>query len=191
MTQYLSQQRLFYLLVGAFGLGFSIGAVYQIFRIRRAAFEQMKIPRWISAVWLNVEDFLFLLAVGCAVTILFYALSGGVVRLMVFPVMGCGLLCWRKTVGRLIDRATQQILRMLARILRWIRGKVLRPIGQTVLAILRRLGQAMKKKQRMRYEKRLWKLAEKETLRYGQWLNRVLSQGGSLNPWKPIGKNKG
>ena len=172
--------------MGAFLLGFAIGAVYQVCRIRRAAFAEISIPRWIAVIWLNLEDFFFLLAVGCAVTILFYALSGGVVRLMVFPAMGLGLLTWRKTLGRLIDGVTRQILRLLSWIFHWIVAKVVRPIGNRVRSTLQGILRWVEAKRKRAWEKRMWKQAEKETLRDGVWLEQVLFQEGML----PLGKTK-
>ena len=190
MTQYLSQQRLLDLLIGALLLGFAVGAVYQIFLIRRAAFAKLRIPRLLSVLWLNLEDFLFLLAVGSAMTVLFYAVVGGVLRLMAIPMLGLGLLGWRITLGRLIGKATDWILAMLAQIVGWIYSVLLRPIGRRILAIFRGLWRCWADQIDRRRQARMWKQAAMETARYGDWLERVLQTEGRL-PVENKRKNKG
>lgn len=173
MTQYLSQQSLLSLLVGAFLLGVAMGAVYQLFRIRRAAFDAMKISRWISVIWLNGEDLLFLIGSGCAITVLFYALSGGVFRIMALPVLMGGLFTWRLTLGRLIDGATQMILR-------WVMHRIVRPIACAVRFLWNRLVWMIVSRIHRLRQKSLLKLAKKETARYGAQLERVLAGQGRL-----------
>ena len=180
MTQYLSQQSLLYLLAGAFLLGFAVGAVYQLFLIRRAAFVKMQIPRLLSVLWLNLEDFLILVATGSAVTVLFYAVVSGVPRLMAIPALGLGLFCWRITLGRLINGATDRILGLLARLVRRIQVRLFQPVVRKIRAIAHGLWKCWTEQIARKRQARMQKQAETATVRYGDWLERVLQTDGRL-----------
>lgn len=177
MTQYLSQQRLFALLIAAFLMGFAIGAVYQVFLIRRAAFEQMKVHRFLSVFLLNIEDFLLLVAIGCSTAILFFAMSNGVLRLMAFPAMAGGLLLWRLTLGKLIGFCTQGILRGIAWLLRKMMEKILRPLGRRLSRLCKRLWMRIMECRRKLLCRKLGRMAKKETKRYTRSLIRAAAQG--------------
>ena len=180
MTQYLSQQSLLRLLAGAFLLGFAVGAVYQLFLIRRAAFARMQIPRLLSVLWLNLEDFLILVATGSAVTVLFYAVVSGVPRLMAIPALGLGLFCWRITLGRLINGATDRILGLLARLVRRIQVRLFQPVEREIRGIAHGLWKCWTDQITRRRQARIQKQAETQTAGYGDWLERVLQTDGRL-----------
>ena len=180
MTQYLSQQSLLCLLAGAFLLGFAVGAVYQLFLIRRAAFVKMQIPRLLSVLWLNLEDFLILVATGFAVTVLFYAVVSGVPRLMAIPALGLGLFCWRITLGRLINGATDRILGLVARLVRRIQVRLFQPVERKIRGIAHGLWKCWTDQITRRRQARMQKQAETQTADYGDWLERVLLTEGRL-----------
>lgn len=182
MTQYLSQQRLLALLLAAFCFGIAIGAVYQVFLIRRAAFEQMRVHRIVSVLWLNAEDFLFLVAIGCCVAVLFFAMSNGVLRLMAFPAMGCGVLLWRLTLGRLIGICTQRILCGIAWVLHRLKERILRPLWRRLSGALRRLWRRIADCHQRFKDRRLWAMAKKETERYTRSLTRAMAMGNFPHP---------
>ena len=161
MTQYLYQQQLLSLLFWASVLGIAVGALYQICLIRRTAFDVMGIPKQLAVVWMNLEDFLVLLLVGGAVSILFYAKSYGVIRWMAIPALGAGLLFWRMTAGIWIDRCTHRILHLLAMLLRRIYVGLLSPLGRLLVRWGKGIGAAFAAVSRRRREKRLWRWAGK------------------------------
>lgn len=185
MTQYLSQQSLLALLLWAFALGIGTGALYQLCLIRRAAFAVLKMPRILSVLWLNLEDFVISIGLGCALSILFFGFSNGVVRWMALPAAGAGVLLWRKTAGRLVDRCTWRILDCLARILRWCRGHLLSPVWQLICRADRKLRSKIGDWHEGRRQKRLWKLAKRETLAYSDRLvNGIRDSGLPVNEFQ-------
>lgn len=177
MTQYLSQQRLLALLLSAILLGIALGAVYQVFLIRRAGFRQLKIPRIPSVILQNAEEFLFCIGAGVAVSVLYFACSNGVVRLMAIPAMAGGFFLWRMTVGRVVNACTDAILRLLAAICRWIRKRILAPIGRLFQRIGIRFSTSITMRQKKHRARRLCKKAKKETRIYRVALLRSARQG--------------
>ena len=130
MTQYLAQESLALLLWRAFWLGIGIGAAYSLFGIRRAAFMQWRFPRLLSALLLHLEDFLICVAAGVLLSVLYFATTNGVLRLMAIPALGLGIGAWRCTAGRLITFCTDRILHLLAVGFRWLQRRLLFPIGR-------------------------------------------------------------
>lgn len=177
MTQYLSQQRLLSMLIGAAVLGVLLGAVYSLFGIRRTAFRKMHVPRIASALLLHLEDFLFCIAGAVSLTVLYFATTNGVLRLMAIPALGVGFLCWRLTGGRLIQVCTDRILRCLARICRAIHRRVLAPIGVAVQKAIRRMRERYAARRKRRFLRKLTRAARKMTLRYEAALVSAAGKG--------------
>lgn len=177
MTQYLSQQRLLSLLLSSILLGIALGAVYQVFLIRRAGFRQLRIPRIPSLIVQNTEEFLFCVGAGAAVTILYFACSNGVVRLMAIPAMAGGFFLWRMTLGRLVNACTDAILRLLSAICRWIYRQIAAPIGRFCRRMIGRLIASVTARRKKRCVRRLRKRAKKETRIYQTRLLRAARQG--------------
>lgn len=177
MTQYLSQQSLLSLLLSAVLLGILLGAVYQVFLIRRAGFRQLKIPRIFSVVLQNAEEFLFCIGAGAAVSVLYFACSNGVVRLMAIPAMAGGFFLWRMTLGRVVNACTDAILRALAAICRWIRKRIFAPLGRLVRRIIDAISARIAIRRKKRRAKRLCKIAKKETRIYRAALLRAAGRG--------------
>ena len=182
MTQYLSQESLAVLLLRAFLLGLLIGAVYSLFSIRRAAFLKLHVPRIPSAILLHLEDFLICIAAGAMLSILYFATTSGVLRLMAIPALGVGILLGRLTAGRLIATCTYRILHLLAILCRWILRRILRPIGRAVQNAVRRLHRHAVARRERRFYRKLERQAKKITLRYGAALAAAAGHGTIPTP---------
>lgn len=191
MTQYLSQGSLALLLLCAFLLGLLIGAVYSIFAIRRAAFLKMHVPRVALAILLHLEDFLICVAAGVSLSIVYFATTGGVLRLMAIPALGVGILLWRLTAGRLIVACTDRILHLLAVLCKWILRRLLSPMGRSVCRIARSLHLRAQARRERRFAQKLAKKAKKMTIRYRAALVSAAEQGGFPDPdLRRIGRRK-
>lgn len=182
MTQYLPQESLALLLLRAFLLGLFIGAVYSLFGIRRAAFVQMHIPRSLGAILLHLEDFLICSFSGVLLSVLYFATTGGVFRLMAIPALVGGLILWRITAGRLIAACTQRILHLLATLCRWMFRHILSPIGRAVRGRVFCLHRWLLSRRERRLYRRLDRKAARTTLRYRAELLRSTEQGKLPTP---------
>lgn len=188
MTQYLSQLSLAKLLAASLLLGIALGALYDLFRIRRLAFTRlagMEHPaEWrkrliaiADRLLLHTEDLLFGLTVGISTVLLYFALSMGQVRLMALLGEGIGFLLYRLTLGRLVMASADLILRLIASVIELIvRYLILPP-----LRLLRRLANALIGKIARRIgrwrEKRMRAAAQRETERYKRQLLAMAAVG--------------
>ena len=87
MTQELSQWSLLMLMACSLAVGFSFGALYDIFRIRRRATQRKRkqkklLTRIIEGIIIGVEDVVFFLVLGCVTCVMYYVFSNGRVRLL-------------------------------------------------------------------------------------------------------------
>ena len=151
--------------------------LYSVFGIRRAAFERLHIPRWISSAVLHVEDFLICITGGVGLSILYFATTRGVLRIMAIPLLGLGVLIWRLTGGRLVTVCTDAILNLIAAILRWLFRRILTPIGRVMKRICQRIGRAIARQREKRYVRHLERMARRETLRYSKALETACLSG--------------
>ena len=177
MTQYLSQGSLALLILRAFLWGVVLGTVYSVFGIRRAAFRKLRIPRVIGATLLHIEDFLFCVMGAVGLTVLYFATTRGVLRVMAIPVLGMGILAWRLTGGRLVEICTDAILRLLARICRWILRHILAPIGCALQKFCRRMYAVIAAYRERQYNRKLIRISKKVTLRYSVALSAACKVG--------------
>lgn len=177
MTQYLSQKSLAVLLLCAFCLGVGIGAVYSLFSIRRAAFNRLHLARIVSAIFLHLEDFLICVLGGVSLSVLYFATTGGVLRLMAVPALGVGIFAWRRTAGRLVAACTDRILHLLSVLCKWIQRRVLAPVGRAVKNAACRLHCRWVAHRNRRFYETLSRKAGKITARYGAILAEAASSG--------------
>lgn len=181
MTQYLAQKSLAILLGRAFLLGVFTGAVYSLFGIRRAAFRKLRIPSVISGLLLHLEDFLICVCTAILLSVLYFATTSGVLRLMAIPALAGGLIVWRLTAGRVITASTDRILRLLERlfrrIVRWCAKWIVRPIGRFGKKRYDKLRAAFTALARRRRERRQMRSARRMTKRYRTALVAAAAQG--------------
>jgi hypothetical protein len=177
VTQYLSQGSLWLLVLRAFLWGVMLGAIYSVFGIRRTAFHRLRIPRLIGAVLLHMEDFLFCIAGAVGLSILYFATTNGVLRIMAIPMLGLGIYLWRLTGGRLIKICTDAILHLLATLVRFIYQRLLAPIGRALHRVFLRLHDNAIARRRRRYYKKLTRMSKAITLRYATALSAACERG--------------
>lgn len=101
MTLYLSQKKLFVLLVSAFVIGFCLSFLYDGIRLLRTLRKpKNKGLRFLNAVVISLEDFLFFTFGGAVMSILFYVTNSGKVRPMAFVMAILGFVFFRVTLSR-------------------------------------------------------------------------------------------
>ncbi len=186
MTQYLSQGSLLLLILRAFWLGVALGAIYSVFGIRRAAFHRLRIPRPFGTVLLHVEDFLICVTGAVGLSILYFATTNGVLRIMAIPMLGLGICLWRLTGGRLIKICTDAILNLLAYLIRLIHRRLIAPVGHAIRRLYLRLHDSAIARRRLRYYKKLTRMSKTTTLRYATALSAACGRGKlpEKSPWR-------
>ena len=163
-------------------IGFVFGAIYDIFRIRRAAFRlasgngkregkgsRLKKAVLSDTVIIFFEDILFSLFCSVVMILLAFKLHFGIPRWYSLFSALVGFLTYRNTLGRLVIASAEAIISLICRIVSKItellRKYVVSPIAllltiavdKTVSAVSKK----RKKKYNSRYEKRILSLTEK------------------------------
>lgn len=112
MNWFVSQRELFFLLVVSTACGFAGAVFYDLFRLRRICFALK------SAVAENfliaVEDVIFFASAGITLTLVFFVLNSGQVRLMGVGGFLSGFLLWRFTISKYFLIAAGFVLKLLA-----------------------------------------------------------------------------
>ncbi len=153
MSGELSQSSLAALAVASLLFGLIAALLYDVFRIRRIAIN-------IPILW-HFEDFLFMVACGCAFSVLFYEYTSGKVRGFAFAAAICGFCIYRQTLGRLIMAASEKIIKFVKYIFRklvlppinFVKGILLRVLGfvkKLLLALLSRFTLLLKRRETRR-----------------------------------------
>ncbi len=88
------------------GVGFLLGAYYDVFRLLR-----LVLPSPAAAVFL--EDVVFCVTSAATVFLFTLAVTDGVLRTYVFAGLAAGFTAYRSTVGRVIVRQTARLLTAL------------------------------------------------------------------------------
>ena len=113
-------------------VGVFLGAVYDIFRIIRVAFNS----RWLSIFF---QDFIFCIFSALSVILLVYYTNSGVVRW--FSLAGCFLcfLIYHLTVGRIIMFMARKIIEFVRRVLNFIKSITIVPAVKIILFMIKLL----------------------------------------------------
>lgn len=101
MTLYLSQKKLFVLLLSALFVGFALGFLYDGLRLFRTFRKpKTRVFRFLNACVISLEDFLFFTFGGAVMSIVFYVTNSGKVRPFAFVMAILGFLFFRLTLSR-------------------------------------------------------------------------------------------
>ena len=94
--------------------GIALGFLYEFFRLLHRLHQR--------AVWLIfIDDLLFCMCCTCALSLLFFNLSFGQMRLYAFACLAAGFAVWYFTFGRLFRKALSRLHRLL--LPRWEKRK--------------------------------------------------------------------
>lgn len=154
------------LLLGGLLLGAVFGAAYDLLRITRVLMgvryntrtsaiptaklmppikrraHPHRIGRSLRDVLVNLEDFLFFLAVGPTVAIFLSAANHGRVRWLAFAGIAAGFVLYRLTVGRLVIACSTAIAAVLRVMFAWALWLITRPfclLGRLICRLAHRL----------------------------------------------------
>ncbi len=162
------------LLLWSFAVGILLGAVYDLFRIRRVAFRLCGVYRKhegglagflgrraaaLDTAFVFVEDIAFLLLCAFCCILIHFKLSYGLPRWYSLAATAGGFLLYHGTVGRLVIRSAEAIVSFAAAVCRFlIRHTVLPAAGLTgkaVGALLTALHRLKLRRHTTAYENRL------------------------------------
>lgn len=104
------------------GMGFLLGAYYDVFRILRCILR----PGTVRVFW---QDVLFFLTAAPLVFLFALAVTDGVVRLYLFAGLVAGFFAYRYTVGRAVVHFVTAIITRLSRLGQRLYGVIKVPIG--------------------------------------------------------------
>ncbi len=169
-------------------IGICAGAVYDLLRIRRIAFsphrygqrpptmaldayfaekEKPKTPL-LEILLISIGDFLFLFALGCAVSILVFYENDGVFRWYALLSCVAGFFLYRNTLGRIVVRCADAIIASIKQALRFLWRMTWLPLQH----FCQRIGRYFYRKLSYRYRKNRTKrifLKLEETLLPATW----------------------
>ena len=97
------------------GVGFLLGAYYDVFRLLR-----LLLPSLVVAVFF--EDVFFFVTGAAAVFLFSLTVTDGALRVYVFMGLAAGFAAYRSTVGRVVVRQTARFLRWVRRLFRRMGG---------------------------------------------------------------------
>lgn len=104
------------------GMGFLLGAYYDVFRILRCILR----PSTVRVFW---QDILFFLTAAPLVFLFTLAVTDGVVRVYVFAGLVVGFFAYHYTVGRAVVRCVTAVIARLSRTGRFLYGLIKVPVG--------------------------------------------------------------
>ncbi len=113
-------------LVFSFLIGIMLGAIYEIFRIRRKAARKAGKYR-LDLVLTVFEDIIFCLFASVCLILVTYKLYFGIPRWYSYAACALGFFLWQKTVGRLIMKLSDKIIDLISRALSFIKRKLVKP----------------------------------------------------------------
>ncbi|MBQ7779893.1 MAG: spore cortex biosynthesis protein YabQ [Clostridia bacterium] len=125
-------------LVCTFILGIMLGAIYDVFRIRRKATRKAQKKR-IDFVLTLFEDIVFCLFATVTMILATYKLYFGIPRWYAYVSCALGFFLWQKTVGRLIMKLSDQIIDLIVRALFFVKRKLVKPVWSSIKKLTKKI----------------------------------------------------
>ena len=118
-------------LVLSFLIGMMLGAVYDVFRIRRKATRKAD-KKWLDLILTLFEDVVFCTFAAVSMILANYKLYFGIPRWYAYAACALGFFVWQKTVGRLIMKLSDKIIDLIAKALSLVKRKIMKPASAGV-----------------------------------------------------------
>jgi len=160
---YTPQGQLFVLLMYSMVMGGVLGVLYDVFRIFRIAFSsdsEGKIRRrhkhadFIIRGLIFVQDILFWIIAAIFTVIFVFMANTGQVRLFALGAQFAGFLVYHFTLGKLVMRISDKIIRGIKFVLRMLNEYVIIPIVRLLVFLYDKLYKIVERKIMIRYTKR-------------------------------------
>jgi len=160
---YTPQGQLFILLVYSMVVGAALGILYDVFRIFRIAFtadseEKIRIrhknAKFIINALVFVQDLLFWL-IAAIVTVLFIFMANtGQVRLFALGAQFLGFLAYHFTLGKLVMKISDKIIRGIKYILRMFMKYAIIPVVNALVKLYIKLYKIIERKKMIHFTER-------------------------------------
>jgi|GEM_PF-2266427 len=161
MTQELSQTDLLRLFTSAFILGYALGILYEIFRLRRRASRgsdgKNTLVKLLSALAIGFEDLLFFLVAGVLTSVMFFALFQGRVRIAAIVLEGAGFIAYRLSLGRLVTKVADAVIALVRKVRHFIFVKFIKPPARALYRLFERAARRAGRRATARARKRISK----------------------------------
>ena len=112
-------------------IGIMLGAIYDVFRIRRKAARRAN-KHLIDLIMTVFEDIIFCLFATVCMILVTYKLHFGIPRWYSYASCALGFYLWQKTVGRLIMKLSDKIIDLISRAFSFVKRKLLGPAFEKV-----------------------------------------------------------
>lgn len=155
------QSAFIFLIIWSFVVGVFLGAVYDIFRIRRISFSPeirsktrilkddvcpkhgtsklrgffRKNIEIIDLVLIFFEDVIFMVFSAIVISLLTYKFNSGKIRWFILASAAIGFTCYYLTIGRLVKRCAEKIIRAIRLVVWWIIKITIIPAIKLLLAL--------------------------------------------------------
>ncbi len=125
-------------LVCTFLIGIMLGAVYEIFRIRRKATRKAN-RRILDFVLTIFEDIIFCLFATICLILATYKLYFGIPRWYAYASCALGFFLWQKTVGRLVMKLSDKIIDLISRAFSFVKRRAVKPILSRIKKLTKKI----------------------------------------------------
>jgi spore cortex biosynthesis protein YabQ len=123
----ISVDQFFPFLICSFAAGIILGAIYEIFRLRRMAISFTRAGKAgiADTVITALEDVIFLIFCAVVMILIAYKLNYGIPRWYSYTAAILGVILWRRTAGRLVLKLADKIISLVKRVLKTVFGRIL------------------------------------------------------------------
>ncbi len=177
----ISQKLLCFLFLASFVSGATLGGIYDLLSISRLMVglspanktSHKRGQRCLGMGLLFLEDLCFAILCGVTLLLLLYFINDGVFRFLAPLGMGCGIFVYRVTIGRLMMRIADALVRFIRRMILKVLRAVWRPIRAFLGLVYRLTVKPVRNMIERRLEKRQIKRTSQKIARYIQDASRA------------------
>ncbi len=134
-------------LVFSFFIGIILGAIYDVFRIRRKAARKAG-KRRLDFVLTLFEDVVFCLFASVCMILATYKLYFGIPRWYAYASLALGFFLWQKTVGRLVMKLSDKIIDLISRAFSFVKRRAVKPVLSRIKKLTKKITAKFRLKKR-------------------------------------------
>ncbi len=140
-------------LVLSFLVGIFLGALYDVFRIRRKALRALG-RRLLDFILTLFEDIAFCTFAAVCLILVSYKTYFGIPRWYSYVSAAMGFFLWQRTVGRLVMSLSDRMIALISAVLSFIKRRLISPIIGAAAGLFLALHRKYAHKRALRYTKK-------------------------------------